>query len=163
MSRPAWFDDALREMKESGRPGVVVLSGAEGYLMDFSETLQGWISNGDLEACRRRAVLVFLPASAATACIPGLPEGHRVALLDSAGKLLRSSTAEFPAALEGLLRKEDVEKPSPVRELPYGVEWAEGQHHELFGTRYDPCPPCGMPRVDNNQSRLIRYLRLLEK
>lgn len=162
MGRPAWFDEALREMRESGRAGLVVVADAEGYLMGIGENLQGALSSGQLEALRRRAVLMFLPSTAAD-CIPGLPEGHGLALLDAGGRLLRSSKGEFPAALEALLRKEDVEKPAPVRELPYGVEWAEGQHHELFGTRYDPCPACGMPRMSNNQSRLIRYLRLLDK
>ena len=90
-----------------------------------------------------------------------------MALLDASGTLVKSKDVDiygdFLPSLRKLLRMEDVERDVPLKDLPYGVEWAEEQHHRLFGTRYDPCAGCGMPRMSNNTSRLIRYLRLLEK
>ena len=123
-----------------------------------------------LRALRRRAVLVLIPKAKAKACLPDVEDGKTLVTLDADGKVVQAVEADLAETLQPgvfakkigqLLGKKDVGSDAPRRELPYGVEWAEGTHKQLFGTAYDPCPPCGMPRMDGKAEELIKYLRLL--
>jgi hypothetical protein len=172
MSAPAWYLDALREMKETRRGGVVMIVPQEGYLSGISENLQALVSDDSraVRALRRRAVLVLIPTSLAPECLPDVEAGKTLVILDADGRVLKAVEVDLAETLQPgvfsrrvgrLLCKTDAGSDAPPRALPYGVEWAEGDHRDLFGTAYDPCPPCGMPRIDNDAARLIKYLRLL--
>jgi hypothetical protein len=159
--------EALAEMKAARRPGVVIVipDDLRFTLGELSEQLQGLFGLGG--ASTERAVVVCARAAAVKARFgqaptllalepDGRPVGARNGGLD---ELLRP--ADFVKAVEELLAAHPSTSPAR-RALPYGVEWAEDTHRNLFGTNYDPCPPCGMPSVDENAAQLIRYLRLME-
>ena len=172
MSRPAWFLDALREMKETRRGGVVFIVPREGYLTQVSKRME-WLVRDDsrgVRALRRRAVLVLIPMSLAKECLPDVEDGVTLVTLDPDGRVVKTVKADlaetllpgvFTKEVGRLLCKTAVGSDAPPRELPYGVEWAEGAHKDLFGTAYDPCPPCGLPRIDDKAEEMIKYLRLL--
>ena len=56
MSAPEWFLDALREMKETRRGGVVLIVPREGYLTEVSERLERLVRDDSrgVRALRRR-------------------------------------------------------------------------------------------------------------
>lgn len=159
--------DALAEMKAARRPGVVIAipDDLRFTLGMLSEQLQGLFGFGGTSteravvACARAAAVQarFGQAPALLALDPdGRPVGSREGGLD---ELLHP--AAFAKAVEQLLAAHPSTSPAR-RPLPYGVEWAEDTHRNLFGTNYDPCPTCGMPSFDRREERLIRYLRLTE-
>ena len=161
------LSDALAEMRTARRPGVVIAvpDDLRFLLGELSERLQGVFGLGGASmdrcvvACARAAAVTarFGRAPALLALDPdGRPVGSHDGPLDA---ILHPSA--FTEAVERLLARHPSTSPAR-RALPYGVEWAEDTHRNLFGTNYDPCPPCGMPRVDENEATLIRYLRLTE-
>ncbi|HEX7899968.1 MAG TPA: hypothetical protein VF950_19530 [Planctomycetota bacterium] len=171
MSAPAWYLDALREMKETRRGGVVLIVDAH-YLSDLSQILQELVETDTrgLRALRRRAVLVLIPKALAKACLPDVEDGKTLVTLDADGKVLKAVEADaeetlrpdvFTRRVGRLLCKSDVGSDAPARALPYGVEWAEKSWGQLFGSRYDSCPKCGMAHAAKASTKMIKYLRLL--
>ncbi|HEX7899969.1 MAG TPA: hypothetical protein VF950_19535 [Planctomycetota bacterium] len=172
MSAPAWYLDALREMKETRRGGVVCVIPQDGLLSGISRNLKSLVEDDSrtLRALRRRAVLVLIPQTLARECLPDVEDGKTLVILDADARVLKAEEADlaetlmpgvFAKRIGKLLGKKDVGSDAPARALPYGVEWAEGSDRDLFGTPYDTCPGCGMPSMDENAARMIKYLRLL--
>ena len=171
MSAPAWFLDALREMKKTRRGGVVLIVD-DGYLYDFSKTLEMHVEDDtpDLLALRRRAVLVLIPAKLAKACLPDVEDGKSLVILDADGQVLQAVEADPAETLQPhvfiervgpMLRASDVGDDAQPRALPYGVEWAEKSWGQMFGSRYDSCPKCGMAHANNSSTEMIKFLRIL--
>ena len=161
------LSEALSEMKAARRPGVVIVipDDLRFTLGALSEQLQGLLGLGGVSteravlACARAAAVQarFGEAPTLLALDPdGRPVGSRRGALET---LLQPGP--FAKAVEKLLAGHPSTSPAR-RALPYGVEWAEDTHRNLFGTNYDPCPPCGRPSIDADEAALIRYLRLTE-
>lgn len=162
------LDRALREMKATKRPGLVLVvpDDLRFTLGEFSESLKTTFAFGSdcpadgraVFACARASEVLarFGEAPALLALSPdGRPSGSHPGPLDAllGGDSLRKAVGQLLGPASG---------PRAPARLPFGVEWAEASHRSLFGTNYDPCPACGMPSVDANEAELIRYLRLLE-
>ena len=169
MSAPAWYLDALREMKETRRAGVVLIVDQH-YLSNLSDILRELVETDtpDLRALRRRAVLVLIPKELAKACLPDVEDGKTLVALDADGKVLQAVEVDveetlrpdvFPGRAGPLLGTS--ESDAPTRALPYGVEWAESTWGQMYGSRYDTCPKCGMAHKAKPSAKLIKYLRLL--
>jgi len=162
------LDRALEEMRASRRPGLVIV-----IPDDVPSYRLGELSNRLMDLF---GLLADAPGRAVFACAragearrrfgdaPTLlaldPEGRRIgARTGELGDLLAAPA--FGEAVDALLAASPA-APRAAPALPYGVQWAEDTHLNLFGTAYDPCPACGMPRVGANEAELIRYLRLME-
>lgn len=162
------LDRALREMKTTKRPGLVLVvpDDLRFTLGEFSESLKSTFAQ--VPGCPADGRAVFACARA-SAVLARFGEAPALLALSPDGR----PSGSHPGPLDALLGYENFRKavdqllgPSsgvraPAR-LPFGVKWAEASHRSLFGTDYDPCPACGRPRVDANEAELIRYLRLLE-
>jgi hypothetical protein len=160
------LDRGLEEMRSRRRPGlVIVIPDDSPYLLG---TLSDRLSSLFVEAAPGSTRAVFVCARSSEAR-KRFGEAPTLLALDPDGRPIGSRTGELGELLEVGAFGEAVDAlfsaypaaPAPPA-LPYGVEWAEDTHRNLFGTAYDPCPPCGMPRVGPNEAELIRYLRLME-
>ena len=162
------LDRALEEMRTSRRPGLVIVIPDDfpcAQLGELSNRLMGLFVDAAprpsraVVACARagEARTRFSDAPTLLALDPdGRPMGSRTGEL---GDLLRAPA--FWEAVDALFAAAPA-APRAAPALPYGVEWAEATHRNLFGTAYDPCPGCGLPSVDEKEAELIRYLRLME-
>lgn len=165
MARGNWLDEALAEMKSTGRPGVaIVVPDDDALLGKLSERLEALFTEGRDEP----AVFLCVGASHAKERFGDPASGAALLFLDPEGRPASSvggglDQALEPARFRRACRKHLGKPTPPAPRLPYGVEWSEEQHHKLFGTAYDPCPPCGMPRFDGESSRMVRYLRVLDR
>jgi hypothetical protein len=164
MARKDWLDEALAEMKKAGKPGVaIVVPDDDRMLAHFSDQLERLFGDGD-----DSAVFVCLKASHAVERFGEKSGKAALLLFDREGGVKETvegdlSEVLLPAPFRKAIQKH-VGKAAPSADrLPYGVKWDEEQHHKLFGTSYDPCPPCGMPRFDGKSSDLVRYLKLLDR
>ena len=164
MARKDWLDEALAEMKKAGKPGVaIVVPDNDHMLGHFSDQLERLFGEGD-----DSAVFVCLKASHAKDRFGEKAGSAGLLLLDSQGNLKESVEGDLSDVLQPVpfrkAIKKHVGKAAPAADrLPYGVKWDEEQHHKLFGTSYDPCPPCGMPHFDGKSSDMVRYLKLLDR
>lgn len=165
MAGKDWMDEALGEMKAGGRPGVaIVVPDDDRMLGELSDQLEALFGNG------KDGSGVFLCCSAAHAKerFGERADGAALLFLDAEGRALgsvggRLSEVLQPDKFRRACRKHLGKATAAAPRLPYGVRWDEEQHHKLFGTAYDPCPPCGMPHFDGESSRMVRYLRLLDQ
>lgn len=167
------LNDALKEMKAARRPGLLIVlpDDFQFLLGEFSNRLEQlfgpWI---DATGWPSRAVYACVRAKEAKARVGDTstlialdPDGKKIGARD--GDLMETlNPGPFSEAVDALLAAYPPAPPPAelkAPKLPYGVEWAQDTHQNLFGTSYDPCPPCGMPRMDANAQELIRYLKLL--
>ncbi len=160
-----WMDEALAEMKRTGRPGVAILvPDGDGLLGNLSDRLEALFGDG----AEGSGVYLCCTASHARERFGDAAAGAALLFLDPEGRPAGSVKGALSKVLEPdrfrrACRKHLGKPTAAARPLPYGVEWDEEQHHKLFGTAYDPCPPCGMPHFDGESSRMVRYLRLLDR
>ncbi len=164
MARKDWLDEALADMKKAGKPGVAIVVPDDDHMLgELSDRLEGLFGEGN-----DSAVFLCLTASHAAKKFGEKAGNAALLLLDTQGNFKESVEGDLSEVLQpDRFRKavqKHVGKAAPAaNRLPYHVKWDEEQEHKLFGTSYDPCPPCGMPHFDGESSRMVRYLRLLDR
>jgi len=157
---PAWLTNARSAMKKSGRRGIILIAPEdEDERQRFGRALLARYDDPATRPLFGRAVFIGMHRSVAAFDVSYAgnrvvlsPDG-RIETMDAVPVEAFEESGAFRAAFEKVL---DGATGDP--HLPYGCVMPTHPVAAMFGTNYDPCPACGMPRVDDSSWRFLNFL-----